>query len=136
MKHLNRLEPAINQPRHAIEKSKAKNIPIKKKQHRRTRNGKEFLLEPTAALRLRPEKRRRNFIASTFLRQHARFLVRIFIVLLDVARQPFDVVMNQRMLEARRLTFDVDMFMDLHICHRRVLILQPALVLSLPAPKQ
>src|ERR1700730_2541372 len=55
MEHLHRLKGAVDQPRHAIEKTQTKNITIEEEQNRRTRQAIEMSLEPSSALRLSTE---------------------------------------------------------------------------------
>src|ERR1019366_3247350 len=96
VKHLNRLKPAVDQAWHAIQESEPQDITIQEKQHGRTRNGKEFALQPAPALSLRPEKRRRQFPIVPSLQQDARLPVGILVMFLYITRERFHVVMNQR----------------------------------------
>src|ERR1700674_1772788 len=87
MEHLHRLERAVDQPRHAIEKSQTKNIPIQEEQNWRARQAVEISLEPSSALRLSSEQIGAHFFRVAFrLQKHPCFPVRVLIVLHDVAR--------------------------------------------------
>src|SRR5882672_8248125 len=55
VKHLHSLESAINQPWDAVKKSQTKDVTVEKEQDRRAREAIKPPLEPSSALRLRPE---------------------------------------------------------------------------------
>src|SRR5579871_316744 len=53
MKHLDRLKPAVNQTRYAVEKPEPQNISIEKERDWRSRHRKELPFQPSTPLRLR-----------------------------------------------------------------------------------
>src|SRR4029077_19833524 len=81
MEHLHRLKGAVDEPRHAIEKSQTKNITIQEEENWRARQAIEIALEPSSALRLSAEQIGAHFLRTVFriafrLQEHARFPVR------------------------------------------------------------
>src|SRR5258708_4236386 len=64
MEHLHRLKSTVNEAGSAVQKTETEKISIEKKQDRRTGQAVEMLLEPTTALGLRAEKRRRKLTAA------------------------------------------------------------------------
>src|SRR5262249_29486596 len=97
VKHLHRLEGAIDQARNTIKESKPKNVAIEKEQHRRTRYSVQLPLQPPPPLGLSSKKSPTKLFGVLFTaREHARFPIGIFIMLLNVARQGFNVVVHNR----------------------------------------
>ena len=57
-------------------------------------------------------------------------------MLLNVARERLHVVMHERAYQLGRLSRHDEVLVNLHISHRRILVLQPAFIMSLPAAEQ
>src|ERR1700692_436796 len=85
--------------------------------------------QPSTTLRLRSPKRRLNIHIGSIviaITPHARFPIRVLIVLLDVTRQGFDVVMDKRMDKFPSASFYDDVLMNFHVGHAGILILKAA----------
>src|ERR1035437_2505363 len=135
MEHLHRLKGAVDQARHAIEKSETNNIAVQEEQNWRTGQAIETPLEPSPALRLSAKQigAHRFRIRGAFrLQEHARFPVRVLIVLEDVARQGIDIVVDQRVVQLRGGPIYHHVFVDFDVGHGGILILQAAFKAASP----
>src|SRR5258708_799201 len=97
VEHLHRLKCAVNQAGDAVQKPQTKYIAIGEQQAWGAGHPEKLSLEPAAALGLRSPQSAAQLAGIFFApREHARFPVGILVVLLDVTRQRFDVVMHNR----------------------------------------
>src|SRR5690349_8216185 len=100
MEKLNPLKPAVDQAGNAVQKSKTKKVFVKEEQHRRPRQRKECLAQPSTPLRLRPEERGRQVSRVPLsCKPDARVPIGILIVFLNVVRERLHVVMKKRVLQ-------------------------------------
>lgn len=136
MENLYRLKPAVNQAWYAIEKTETKDVLEQKKPKRRSRDLQKFAFEPASALRLRVKQGRPELTVSFALDPNLRLPVRVLVVFLDISGKRLHVMVSQGIGQSRCIAIDHDMFVDLHIRHRVILIPQTALEASLSSSKQ
>src|SRR5271154_2273574 len=137
VKKLYALKRAVNQARNTIEESQAEHEFVKKVSERRTRKSEKLSPEPATALRLCSGQRGSQLLKiPVTVEPDFRFPIRVQVVLANVVRKRCEVVMEQRIPELRRWSFHDYMFMNLHVCHGVVLVLQSTLIMALASAKQ
>src|SRR5580704_7811952 len=85
--------------------------------------------EPAAALSLGSAECGLNVFLTFVVRAvepDSRLPIRVLIVLLDVARQGLDVVVNERMTQFASRSFNYHVLVHFHVGHAGILILQAA----------
>jgi hypothetical protein len=127
VKELNALHRAVDQAGDAIQKSELYYVLVKEEQERRPGQPEETTPQPSPLLRLCSPEGWLNLLLSVVpIKPDARLPIRILVVLLDVTKQRFDVVMDKRVHELARRSPDDDVLMHFHVGHAGILILKAA----------
>src|SRR5581483_7694254 len=137
VEELDALKSAVDEPRHSIKKTETQKILIQKEQRWRPWKSEKFGFQPAPPLCLvAKQPGRQVFVSCIAMQPGLRFPVRVLIVLANITRERFDIVVRDCISQLACFSGDHHVLVNLGISHGGVLIFEAALEMPFAATKQ